>query len=272
MVILLLYVDDIIITGSNSQLIQSVITALSEVFDLTNMGKLAYFLGLHVTYKTNEDLFIDQAKYVTDLIHKAGMYDCKPCSIPCKPHNQVLSTEGTLLTDPTLYQSLVRALQYLTFTRPDIAFDVNTVCQYMNVPTNVHFAMVKRIIRYLQGTVKCGLTYTSGSSVCDSDWAADLNSRRSIIGYVVYLGSNPVSWQSKKQSSVSRSSTEAEYRALTHTTTDIAWIRLILKDLHEFLSSPPVVYCDNQSSITLRLKFGLTLSNLALGNKFSLCP
>ncbi|XP_070665277.1 uncharacterized mitochondrial protein AtMg00810-like [Malus domestica] len=158
--------------GSNSQLIQSVITALSEVFDLTDMGKLAYFLGLQVTYKTNGDMFINQAKYVLDLIHKAGMDDCKPCSTPCKPHNQVLSTEGTLLTDPTLYRSLVGALQYLTFTRPDIAFAVNT----------------------------CGLTYTSGSSVSvtaysDSDWAADLNTRRSITGYVVYLGSNPVSWQ-----------------------------------------------------------------------------
>ncbi|KAM2102749.1 hypothetical protein ACFX1T_000977 [Malus domestica] len=257
-VILLLYVDDIILTGSSTSLIQSVITTLSEVFYLKDMGRLAYFLGLQVIYKPNGDLVISQAKYVKDLLHKAGMDDCKSCSTPCKPHNQILTTAGNLLPDPTLYRSLVGALQYLTFTRPDIAFAVNTVCQYMSAPTDVHFGMVKRILIFLQGTIHCGLTYTSGSSMqlkaySDSDWAADLNTRRSITGYVVYLGDNPISWQSKKQSSVSRSSTEAEYRALAHTTADIAWIRLILKDLHEYLFSPPVIYCDNQSAIALSL-------------------
>ncbi|XP_018505047.2 uncharacterized mitochondrial protein AtMg00810-like [Pyrus x bretschneideri] len=257
-VILLFYVDDIIITGSNSQQIQSVITTLNAVFDLKDMGRLAYFLGLQITYNSNGDLFINQAKYTKDLIHKAGMDDCKPCSTPCKPHNQVLSTEGILLSDPTLYRSLVGALQYLTFTRPDIAFAVNTVCQYMNAPTDIHLAMVKRILRFLQGTLQCGLTYISGgpltvTAYSDSDWTADLNTRISITGYVVYLGQNPVSWQSKKQSSISRSSTEAEYRALAHTTADIAWIRLILKDLHVFVPSSPVLYCDNQSAIALSL-------------------
>ena len=179
-VILLLYVDDIIITGSNSQLIQSVITTLNAAFDLKDMGRLSYFLGLQITYKSNGDLFINQAKYTKDLIHKAGMDDCKPCSTPCKPRNQVLSTEGLLLSDPTLYRSLVGGLQYLTFTRPDIAFAVNNVCQYMNAPTDIHLAMVKRIIRFLQGTLQCGLTYISGGSLTvtaysDSDWAADLN-------------------------------------------------------------------------------------------------
>ncbi|XP_070675712.1 uncharacterized mitochondrial protein AtMg00810-like [Malus domestica] len=222
------------------------------------MGKLAYFLGLQVEYKTNGDIFVNQAKYVKDLLHKAGMDDCKPCATPCKPHNQVLTTEGTLLSDPTHYRSLVGTLQYLTFTRPDIAFAVNTVCQYMNSPTDVHFGMVKRILRFLQGTLRCGLKYTSGTSMAlsafsDSDWAADLNTRRSITGYVVYLGENPISWQSKKQASVSRSSTEAEYRALAHTTADIAWIRLILRDVHQFLSLPPLIHCDNQSAIALSL-------------------
>lgn len=144
------------------------------------------------------------------------MDDCKPCSTPCKPHNQVLTTEGILLPDHTLYRSLVGGLQYLTFTRPDIAFAVNTVCQYMSTPTDVHFAMVKRILQFLQGTTKCGLNFTVASSLSlnaysDLDWVADLNTRRFITGYVVFLGDNPISWQSKKQASISRSSTEAEY-------------------------------------------------------------
>ena len=104
------------------------ITNLSEVFDLKDMGKLAYFLGLHITYKSNGDLFINPEKYAKDLIHKACMDDCKSCSTPCKPHNQVLTSDGSLLSDPTLYRSFVGGLQYLTFTRPDITFAVNIVC------------------------------------------------------------------------------------------------------------------------------------------------
>ncbi|XP_070679197.1 uncharacterized protein [Malus domestica] len=109
-IILLLYVDDIIITGSNSELVQSVITNISEVFDLKDMGKLAYFLGLQITYKSNGDLFINQGKYAKDVIQKAGMDDCKSCLTPCKPHNQVLTSDGYLF-DPTLYRSLVGGLQ-----------------------------------------------------------------------------------------------------------------------------------------------------------------
>ncbi|KAM2898087.1 hypothetical protein COP2_007657 [Malus domestica] len=105
LVILLLYVDDIIITGSNPTVIQSVINTLHEVFDLKDMGKLAYFLGLQVSYKSNGDIFVNQSKYVKYLIHKAAMDDCKPCSTSCKPRNQVLTTKGILLPDPTLYRS-----------------------------------------------------------------------------------------------------------------------------------------------------------------------
>ncbi|XP_020411466.1 uncharacterized protein LOC109946845 [Prunus persica] len=177
------------------------------------MGKLTYFLGLQASYPTPGAIFVNQTKYARDLLHKAGMTICKPCPTPCKPHTQVLSTDGEPLKDPTLYRNIVGALQYLTFTRPDIAYSVNTVCQYMTNPTEVHFHTVKRILRYIQGT----LTY--------------------------------VSWQSKRQGSVSRSSTEAEYRALAHTAADLAWIRQVLADLHMCLPTPPILYCDNLSAL-----------------------
>lgn len=93
------------------------------------------------------------------------MVDCKPCSTPCKPHNQVLTNDGVLLSDHSFYKSLVGALQYLIFTRLDIAFAVNTVCQYMKAPPDIYLEMVKRILRFLQGTSTCGLTYTSASSI-----------------------------------------------------------------------------------------------------------
>ncbi|CAN6683482.1 unnamed protein product [Malus baccata var. baccata] len=208
-VIFLLYVDDIILTGSNHAVIQSVVNELSE------------------------------AKYITDLIHKAGMDSCKPAPTPCKPHNSMLVTEGTSLADLSVYISLVGSLQYLTFTRPDIAFAVNYVCQYMTMPTDIHLGVVKPIIRYLQGTIQAGVVYSAIVEPClsafsDSDWAADLKYK-----------------ESKKQSSVSRSSTEAEYKAFAHTATDIAWVKNVLKDLDVFRPNPPVIFCDNMSAIAL---------------------
>ncbi|XP_018501075.1 uncharacterized mitochondrial protein AtMg00810-like [Pyrus x bretschneideri] len=130
------------------------------------------------------------------------------------------------MEDPTLYRSIVGALQYLTFTRPDIAHAVNDVCQYMTQPTKAHFFLVKRISRYLQGTLDYGLTYIPSQDInilafSDADWAADINARRSITGYVVYVGNNPISWQSKKQASVSRSLIKAKYKALAHCTIDV---------------------------------------------------
>ncbi|XP_050141134.1 uncharacterized mitochondrial protein AtMg00810-like [Malus sylvestris] len=255
-ILLLLYVDDIIVTGSNASKIQSMITSLAAVFDFKDMGKLTYFLGLHIQYNQDGSIFINQSKYERDLLKMAGMEHCKPTSTPSKPHTQLLESEGIPMTDPTLYRSLVGALQYLTFSRPDIAYAVNMVCQFMQSPTDSHFHLVKRILRYLQGTLTCGLNYTKNEDISiaaysDSDWATDINTRRSITGYVVYLGSNPISWQSKKQSTVSRSSTEAEYKAIAHCAADVCWIRSVLRDLHQCLPSPPSLYCDNLSALAL---------------------
>lgn len=122
--------------------------------------------------------------------------------------------------------------------------------------TDVHFSLVKRILRYLQGTAAYGLTYSASSQLhltafSDADWAYDINTRRSTTGNVVFLGLNPISWQSKKQRGVSRSSTEAEYKALANAAADMAWVRLILKDLQVFLPHPPLLHCDNISTLAL---------------------
>lgn len=180
----------------------------------------------------------------------------QPATTPCKPHNQLLITEGKPLQDTTLYISLVGSLQYLTFTRLDKAFAVNLVCQFMTASTDTHFGYVKRIQGYLHGTTECGITYSSNTDIhltalSNSDWAADLNTRRSITGYVVYLGNNPISRQSRKQTSVSRSTTEAEYKAPAHTAANVAWIKLLLKDLGVVLPVPPTIHCNNMSAITL---------------------
>ncbi|BBG93855.1 transposable element gene [Prunus dulcis] len=260
-IVLLLYVDDIILTGSNANLVQTVVDDLSSVFEMKDMGRLAYFLGLQITYPVSGGLFVSQTKYAKDLLHKAGMQSYRACSTSCKPHNQILTDSGEPLSDPTMFRSVVGALQYLTFTRPDLAYAVNTVCQYMNSPTDVHWLLVKRILRYVQGTLSFGINFTSISpsvsdpwqlsAYSDADWAGDINTRRSTTGSVVFLGNNPIFWQSKKQGSVSRSSTEAEYRALANTAADIAWIRQVLQDVKFFLPNPPLVYCDNISALAL---------------------
>ncbi|KAI5321826.1 hypothetical protein L3X38_030898 [Prunus dulcis] len=180
-VILLLYVDDIILTGSKDSLVQEVIDELSAVFEMKDMGRLTYFLGLQISYNDNGDIFVCQTKYARDLLAKAGMATCQSCTTPCKPHCQLLASEGDSLSDPTMYRSIVGALQYLTFTRPDLCYAVNTVCQYMTQPSDLHFQLVKRILRYIHGTLDHGLNFTSGSwdlhAYSDADWASDVNIR-----------------------------------------------------------------------------------------------
>ncbi|CAN6699168.1 unnamed protein product [Malus baccata var. baccata] len=253
-VILLLYVDDIIITGSASASIQQVITALHTEFDIKDLGDLHYFLGIQIS-RTATGLFLSQSKYVLDILTKTEMIDAKPCDTPCLPYTRLLKDDGDPYTNPTLYRSVVGALQYLTFTRPDIAFSVHQVAQFMQSPMVAHFTAVKRILRYLKGTISHGIGYSRGSlqlkAFSDADWAGDPNDRRSTTGLVVFLGNSPISWSSKKQLTVSRSSTEAEYRALSSTSAELDWIQQLLVFLQVPLSSPPVLFCDNLSAIAL---------------------
>ncbi|BBH02320.1 transposable element gene, partial [Prunus dulcis] len=233
LVILLLYVDDIIIIGSNAILIQTVIDSLAEVFDMKDIGKLTHFLGLQVQYQDNG----------TYLIKRVGMDTCKPCSTPCKPHQQLLHNDVVALSDPTLYGSLV-----------DIAYAINTVCQFMTQPTNLHMCHVKHISNISKAHFNMVLAYSQGSM------ADDPNTQRSTIGYVVFLGHNPISWSSKKQALVSRCSTEAEYKALAHCAPNISWIRQLLCDLHISIPKAPILTKGKHNPL-----FHNYCSNLRLG-------
>uniref|UniRef100_A0A2N9EGM1 Uncharacterized protein n=1 Tax=Fagus sylvatica TaxID=28930 RepID=A0A2N9EGM1_FAGSY len=219
-----------------------------------DLGPLRYFLGLQIEYGTDY-LLVHQRKYITDLLSKFNMHTCKAASTPFSISHKLQPSSEALLPDPTPYHSLVGALQYATFTRPDITYAVNQVCQYMHKPTATHFAAAKRILRYLQGTLSLGICFRSGSSVLtaftDSDWAGDLYDRRSTTGITVFLGNNPITWVSKKQHTVSRSSTEAEYRALASGAAELAWIRQVLCDLGIVLPHAPIMWCDNTSAIAL---------------------
>lgn len=159
LVYLLLYVDDIIITGNSTSFFSSIIQFLGKDFDLKDLGLLHYFLGLQTDY-TSTSLFLHQTKYASNLLHKFAMTDCKPYKTPCSPTHYLLPSASPLLPYLKSYRSLVGVLQYLTFTRLDLSFAVQQVCQYISCPTHNHLQAVKRILRYLQGTLHFGLAFT----------------------------------------------------------------------------------------------------------------
>ena len=251
---LFLYVDDIIVTGNDSSQIASLIAALGTVFELKDLGDLHYFLGIQIT-PIPHGLLLSQTKYASDILHRFHMENAKPTKTPCCPSTRLVPSEGVPLSDPTEYRSMVGALQYLTFTRPDLAFSVHQLCQFMSHPTSTHLEAAKRVFRYIRGTLSFGISFTPGplsiTAFSDADWAGDPSDRRSTTGLLVFLGPNPISWSAKKQSTVSRSSTEAEYRALATTTAELSWLRIMFKELRIFLHHIPVIWCDNVSAIAL---------------------
>jgi histone deacetylase 1/2 len=254
----LVYVDDILITGSTPHLIKDLIDKLNIKFALKQLGEVDYFLGLEVHHKSSGALLLNQAKYVKDLLCKTNMENCKPIGSPMVSSCRLSKFGTDTMSDPSLYRSTVGALQYATLTRPDIAFSVNKVCQFMAHPLESHWKAVKRILRYLKGTMNHGLLlHPSASSppfslraYSDADWATDQDDRRSTSGSCIYFGSNLISWGSKKQPLVARSSTEAEYRSMANTTADLMWIQSLLNELHVPFHTPTLL-CDNISAVSL---------------------
>ncbi|XP_028066484.1 uncharacterized protein LOC114269381 [Camellia sinensis] len=197
-------------------------------FSTKELGFLSYFLGIFVQTHSH-GLSLSQQKYAGKLLLKAGLVDCKPCFTPLAAHPSITPTDTLPFSQPSFYRSLVGGLQYLTITRLDLGLAVNQACQHMQAPANGHFAQVKCLLRYVKGILHYGLSFSPGpfllQAFTDSNWASDCLDRRSTSGFCVYLGPYLLSWSVKKQPTVSRSSTEAEYRSMAYTTAELCWIQ-----------------------------------------------
>ncbi|GLU08142.1 hypothetical protein SLE2022_250670 [Rubroshorea leprosula] len=255
MVLLLLYVDDMISTGDDVAGVEELKQSLSQKFEMKDLGVLSYFLGLEVT-SSDDGYLLSQVKYASDLVSKAELNDGKSVSTPLEPNVKLTPMDGSPLSDPTRYRQLVGSLVYLTTTRPDIAYVVHIVSQFMAAPRSTHYAAVLRIIRYVKGTLFHGLHFSANSSpvlraYSDADWAGDPSDRRYTTGYCLFLGNSLISWRSKKQAIPSHSSTEAEYRALGDTTSKLLSLRWLLEDMGIPQPSSTDLYCDNQSAMQI---------------------
>jgi hypothetical protein len=248
---ILVYVDDIIVASLSQDATMCLLWNLEKDFVLKDLGDLHYFLGIEVT-KVKDGILLTQQKYATELLQRVGMISCKPISTPLSISEKLLAYAGDLLgpIDATNYRIIVGGLQYLTLTQPDISFSVNKIYQFLHAPTTVHLTAAKRILRYVRGTIDLEFQIIRSDSILvsgfsDADWARCVDDRRSTSGFVVFLGSNLVFWSARKQPTVSRSSTEAEYKVITNVAAEIMCIQTLLDELG--IPHPPTasIWCDN---------------------------
>jgi hypothetical protein len=227
-VYLLLYVDDIILTASSTELLCRTISALQQEFTMKDLGLLHHFLGITVECRS-VGLFLHQHTYTLYILKRVVMTDCKPCTTPVDLQEKLAGDSEPPVEDASQFRSIAGALQYLTFTRPDITYTVQPIFLHMHNPRELHLTAMKRILRYLQGMPDYGLLLrrSSGSDLVvytDADWAGCPDTRRSTSGYVVFLGDNLVFWSAKRQTVVSRSSAKAEYGAIVNGVAEATWL------------------------------------------------
>ncbi|CAL9010595.1 unnamed protein product [Prunus brigantina] len=225
-----LYVDDIIYTGSSKEMMLEFKNEMMKQYEMTDLGLLHHFLGLGVL-QTDTCIFLHQKKYAKTLLDKFGLKDCKSVATPLAVNEKLSKVDGSDLADETLYRQMVGSLLYLTATRPDIMFAASLLARFMHNPTKKHMGTSKRVLRYIQGTISYGIAYEKGKGAV-------------LIGYLF-------SWASIKQSSVALSTAEAEYMSAAEATTQAVWLRFVLSDFGEEQVEPTQLLCDNTSAIAI---------------------
>ncbi|KAK3002439.1 hypothetical protein RJ639_020957 [Escallonia herrerae] len=249
----LVYVDDLILTGNNSTACSSFKKYLNDCFKLKDLGPLKYFLGIEAA-RGPCGLFLSQRKYALDILSESGLSASKPAAFPTEQNHGLALAGGPILSDPGPYRRLIGRLVYLTITRPDICYAVHVLSQFMQSPRSQHWDAALRVLRYLKAAPSQGLFLPADSPLqiyafCDSDWANCPFTRRSVTRYFVSLGNSPISWRTKKQPTVSRSSAEAEYRSMAVTTCELTWLKSFLLSLGVHHDRPMRLFCDNQAAL-----------------------
>ncbi|XP_028782965.1 uncharacterized protein LOC114739076 [Neltuma alba] len=252
---LLLYVDDVVLTGNDLTEINLVEQQLDASFTIKDLSDLWCFLGLELA-RTKQGIFLSQRKFALELLEDAGYLAYKAASTLMDPHLRLSKDKGQPLSDPQLYRKLIGRLQYLTTTRPDPSFATQQLSQFMSDPRDIHLQAAHRVLTYLKSSPAASLFLSLTSdlksrSFGDSDWTSCIDTRRSVTGFAVFIGSSLISWKAKKQSTVSRSSSEAEYRALASTTCELQWLIYLLNDFDLSHIDLALLYYDNQSAIQI---------------------
>ncbi|XP_031267559.1 uncharacterized protein LOC116125995 [Pistacia vera] len=259
---LIIYIDDILITGNDEVAIKSLKEHLNKHFHIKDLGEPKYFLGIEIA-RSHIGISLSQRKYVLELVSDSGLSGCKPSAIPVKQNSKLTTQEydkvaSSIEIDPPLedashYQRLVSRLIYLTMTRPDISYAMHILSQFMHGPKHSHIDPAIKVIKYLKGCPGLGLLLPRNADLditanCDSDWGTCPMTRKSLTGFCIKLRGVLISWKTKRQSTVSLSSAEAEYRAMTKTTCEITWILRLLGDLGVQVKGPVQMYYDNKAT------------------------
>jgi hypothetical protein len=252
-VILLLYVDDLFLTGEEKFIIECKKRLASE-FEIKDLGLMHYFLGLEV-WQSPERIFLNEGKYTVEILKRFDMLECKPMNTPMEAKLKLLVDTLLELIDATLYRQIIGSM-YLTNTRPDICFVVNTLSQFLVEPRRVHLVVAKHVMRYLKGTIDYGLSYDGDhdftlSGYTDADWAGSVSDKKSTSRCCFSLGSAMISWQSRKQSSIALSIAEAEYIVACSASYEAIWLRKLLTGLFDLEMRATLILCDNQSCIKM---------------------
>ncbi|WJZ91571.1 hypothetical protein VitviT2T_010631 [Vitis vinifera] len=251
--VVLIYVDDMIIAGNDENVIATLKESLHTKFRIKDLGQLRYFLGIEVARST-DGISISQRKYTLDILDEAGLLGAKPLLTPMEENNKLLPTVGDLLKNPSIYRRLVGQLIYLTITRPEISYSIHILSQFMQEPRKPHLHAVHHLLRYLKGALGQGLYFPAKGNLllrgfCDADWARCSITRRSVTGYCIFLGEALISWKTKKQTTVSRSSAESEYQAMASITCELTWLKYLLDDLKVEHSQPAKLFCDSKAAL-----------------------